>query len=359
MESITTHKLQVSQLIISKAPIRVSTVLGSCVSTCIYSRQYEVGGITHYALPYAHKDFIEEEAFHYGNLAIPYLIDELLKLCSGNITDLEAKLIGGANSKHHSLQPSIGSQNIEVAKAILKSYNIPIVGEAVGGTFGKKLLFDSPSGRVQVMNLSHENDEPHKISPSLKMDHILCIGASTGGTEAIREIITSLPEQIPPVLVVQHIPAGFSRPFAQRLNSLCSFEVKEAEDMDEVRPSRVLIAPGGMQMKIERFSEGLRVRVLDEAPMSRHKPSVDYLFNSVAEEVGRKCLGVILTGMGADGTLGLKAMKSAGAFTIAQDENSSVVFGMPKSAIECGAISKILPLEKIGSEILSRLKVHK
>lgn len=355
MEFVKTHQLQIAQLILSADPIRVSTVLGSCISTCIYSKKHQVGGITHFALPIAPKDVPEEEVFRYGNLAVPYLIEELIKLCTGSVSDLEAKIVGGANNEQHTMQPSIGNQNVEIAEQILKSYNIPIVGESVGGPWGKKLIFDSPSGRVQVMDLV-KDVKTNKTSSSLKTNHLLCIGASTGGTEAIREVITSLPDQIPPTLVVQHIPAGFSKPFAERLNSLCAFEVKEAEDMDEVRPSRVLIAPGGMQMKIQRFPDGLRVRVLDEAPMSRHKPSVDYLFNSVVKEVGGKCLGVILTGMGADGSKGLKAMKSAGAYTIAQDEESSIVFGMPKSAIECGAISKVLPLNKISQEILNKLK---
>jgi two-component system chemotaxis response regulator CheB len=181
----------------------------------------------------------------------------------------------------------------------------------------------------------------------LRQDLILAIGSSTGGTEALREVLTQLPASIPPTLIVQHIPPVFSLAFANRMNELCPFEVKEAADGDEVRPGRVLIAPGGLQMRLVREGSGLKVRVEDTAPVNRHKPSVDVLFDSVAAEIGKKALGVILTGMGADGANGLLKMRQAGARTVAQDEESCVVFGMPREAIARGAAEEIKSLRDI------------
>ena len=180
---------------------------------------------------------------------------------------------------------------------------------------------------------------------------ILAIGASTGGTEALREVLMGLPRNIPPTVIVQHIPPVFSRAFADRLNSLCEFEVKEAENGDAVHENRVLIAPGATQMKLLRKPSGLFVEVNDDPPMNRHRPSVDYLFDSIAEVIGKKAIGVILTGMGADGAKGLLNMRKKGSHTIGQDQESCVVYGMPKAAFEVGAVECVSSLEKIPSEI--------
>jgi two-component system, chemotaxis family, protein-glutamate methylesterase/glutaminase len=189
---------------------------------------------------------------------------------------------------------------------------------------------------------------------------ILAIGSSTGGTEALREIFESLPAKIPPIVIVQHIPAIFSEALARRLDDLSPFEVKEAENRDEIRPGRVLIAPGGKQMKIARDSDGtLRAVVFDGEAVNRHKPSVDVLFDSVADVMGAKAVGVILTGMGSDGAKGLLKMKNSGARTIAQDENSSVVFGMPKEAIRLGGAEVIAPLDEIAEKSMIAVKSTK
>lgn len=185
---------------------------------------------------------------------------------------------------------------------------------------------------------------------------VVAIGASTGGTEALKHVLMMLPERIPPTLIVQHIPPIFSKTFADRLNELCPFEVREAEDGDEIRQSRVLIAPGGQQMRVCRRPSGIYVEVSDGAPVNRHKPSVDFLFDSVAAVYGKNSVGVILTGMGADGARGLLRMREAGARTIAQDEDSCVVFGMPKEAIRLGAAATILPLTEVAKGILSSLE---
>jgi two-component system chemotaxis response regulator CheB len=181
---------------------------------------------------------------------------------------------------------------------------------------------------------------------------IVAIGGSTGGTEALREILTQLPAEIPPVVIVQHIPAVFSLALANRLNELCPFAVKEAEDGDELLPGRVLIAPGGRHLEVRRHGSALRAALLDSEPVNRHRPSVDVLFDSVAAVCGSAAIGVILTGMGADGARGMLAMREAGARTFAQDEESCVVFGMPKEAIRLGGVDKIVGLSEIPEALM-------
>ncbi len=186
--------------------------------------------------------------------------------------------------------------------------------------------------------------------------HVIAIGASTGGTEAIKQLLMGLPKEIPPIVVVQHIPPLFSTAFSKRLNEVCPFEVREAEDGDEVRPGRVLIAPGGRHMELVRKNNKLYAHVSDGEPVNRFKPSVDVLFRSVARVLGSKATGVILTGMGHDGAAGLLAMRKNGAFTIAQDEESSVVYGMPRAAAEMGAATIVEPLENIASALVTNRK---
>jgi two-component system chemotaxis response regulator CheB len=201
----------------------------------------------------------------------------------------------------------------------------------------------------------------HKSSPAQKkyfseLTSLIVLGSSTGGTEAIREIITALPDQIPPMLIVQHIPAVFSAAFAKRMNELCPFEVKEAEDGDEVYANRILIAPGGKQMKLVYKSGKASVEINDDEPVNRFKPSVDYLFLSVAKNIFTSTIAVILTGMGKDGAKGMLELRSLGVRTIAQDESTSVVFGMPREAIAIGAAEYVEPLSEIAERIVSLSK---
>ncbi|MBN9314795.1 MAG: chemotaxis response regulator protein-glutamate methylesterase [Devosia sp.] len=182
-------------------------------------------------------------------------------------------------------------------------------------------------------------------------DPLVCIGASTGGTEALRDVLVELPATTPGILIVQHMPERFTAAFARRLDGLCQMRVKEAEDGDAVEPGSVLIAPGGHHMVLHRTGSRYTVRVIDGPHVSRHRPSVDVLFRSAAYGAGRNALGVLLTGMGDDGARGLLEMREAGAATLAQDEDSSVVFGMPKEAIALGAAQKVVGLRRIAHEI--------
>jgi two-component system, chemotaxis family, protein-glutamate methylesterase/glutaminase len=182
---------------------------------------------------------------------------------------------------------------------------------------------------------------------------LVAIGASTGGTEALREVLEALPADSPPILIVQHMPEKFTTAFARRLDTTCAVRVKEAEDGDLVQPGQVLLAPGNLHMLLVRNGSRYTVKVEEGPHVSRHRPSVDVLFRSVAQAAGRNAMGMILTGMGDDGARGLLEMRQMGSLTLAQDEATCVVFGMPKEAIQRGAAVRTLPLSKMAGEIVS------
>jgi two-component system chemotaxis response regulator CheB len=208
--------------------------------------------------------------------------------------------------------------------------------------------------------LSLPAKSPRQRMPSVALakraaDALIAIGASTGGTEALCVLLGALPEDAPGVVVVQHMPAGFTGQFARRLDASCAISVKEAKDGDHVLRGQALIAPGNRHLIVVREGAHFRVRVVDGALVSQHRPSVDVLFRSVAEAVGRSAIGVLLTGMGRDGANGLRTMKERGAWTLAQDEATCVVFGMPKEAIALGGVDDVVPLARIAPTILGRL----
>ncbi|MCW7537087.1 chemotaxis response regulator protein-glutamate methylesterase [Aquabacterium sp. A7-Y] len=183
-------------------------------------------------------------------------------------------------------------------------------------------------------------------------ERFVAIGTSTGGTQALEEVLTALPRVSPGLVIVQHMPEKFTAAFAARLDTLCEITVKEAEPNDRVLPGRALIAPGGRHLVLRRSGAQYLVDVIDGPPVNRHRPSVDVLFRSAAKAAGANALGVIMTGMGDDGAAGLLEMRQAGARTLAQDERSCVVYGMPKEAVRRGAVERSVPLEAVAREIL-------
>jgi Chemotaxis response regulator containing a CheY-like receiver domain and a methylesterase domain len=192
--------------------------------------------------------------------------------------------------------------------------------------------------------------------PLASTEKLIIVGASTGGTEAIREVLLPLPPDSPAILITQHMPAGFTRSFAQRLDNLCAVTVREAVHGERVLPGHVYLAPGGeAHMKLGRSGANYVIELETSEPVNRHRPSVDVLFYSAAEAAGKNAIGVILTGMGKDGAAGLLAMKKAGAQTLAQDEASCVVYGMPREAVALGAVDEIVPLSQMSERILARL----
>ncbi len=192
----------------------------------------------------------------------------------------------------------------------------------------------------------------------LSTEKIIFIGASTGGTEATREVLLGLPADCPAVMITQHMPPGFTKSYAARLNGLCRIRVAEAVDGERVLPGHAYIAPGGLHLSVERSGANYVARVQDGPPVNRHKPSVEVLFDSAARVVGRNALAVMLTGMGADGAKAMREMRDAGSWNIAQDEATCVVFGMPREAIAHGAAHEVLPLAQIAPRLIEWLRAN-
>ncbi|MBI5833093.1 MAG: chemotaxis response regulator protein-glutamate methylesterase [Armatimonadetes bacterium] len=197
-----------------------------------------------------------------------------------------------------------------------------------------------------------------RLSMTQTTNKVVAIGASTGGTEALTRVLTAMPANAPGIVVVQHMPEHFTRAFANRLNGLCAIEVKEGENNDSVTPGRCIIAPGNYHMVMRRSGARYYVEIKSGPLVSRHRPSVDVLFRSVARYAGRNAIGAILTGMGSDGAKGMAEMKAEGAANVAQDEATSIVFGMPKEAIAAGGVDYVEPLDRVAQRILSLAVSH-
>jgi two-component system chemotaxis response regulator CheB len=207
--------------------------------------------------------------------------------------------------------------------------------------------------KVKQMLKPQKDDSTRHEAIRKKTDKVIAIGASTGGTQAIQKVLMAMPEDAPPIVIVQHMPEYFTRSFADRLNSLCAIEVKEAEDEDQVISGRAIVARGNVHMLLKKErSGGYYVKLKDGPLVSRHRPSVDALFKSVARSAGANAVGVILTGMGSDGADGIKEMHDNGAINVAQDENSCIVYGMPREAVARGGVDHVIPLNMISSKIL-------
>jgi len=209
--------------------------------------------------------------------------------------------------------------------------------------------------KIEKIRASLKEESPRGLALKKTTSRIIAIGASTGGTVAIEHILRAMPENAPGIVIVQHMPEKFTASFAQRLNTICRIEVKEAANGDSILPGRALLAPGNFHMIVKRSGARYHVEVKDGPPVFHQRPSVEVMFNSVAHYVGANAVGVICTGMGADGAGGLLAMRNAGAHTIAQDEQSSVVWGMPGEAVKKGAAESVLPLNQIARKALDYL----
>jgi two-component system chemotaxis response regulator CheB len=198
-------------------------------------------------------------------------------------------------------------------------------------------------------------NEPIHVNAQFSLNKIIAIGASTGGTEAIKAVLTKMPKNCPPIVITQHIPPVFSTSFAERMNRTCIINVKEAEHGDKLNTGWAYIAPGGFHLSIKKQGIGLYCQLDDNDPVNRHKPAVDVLFNSLIEIGAKNIVAAILTGMGSDGAKGLLALKQNGAYTIAQDEYSSVVWGMPKAAVELDAVNEVVALDKVAQSLLKQI----
>ncbi|WP_340607677.1 protein-glutamate methylesterase/protein-glutamine glutaminase [Xenorhabdus bharatensis] len=209
--------------------------------------------------------------------------------------------------------------------------------------------------KISTIKPAQKVDAPLSFKPLLSSEKLIAVGASTGGTEAIKNLLQPLPVTSPALLITQHMPSGFTRSFAERLNKLSQITVKEAEDGERVLPGHAYIAPGDRHMELCRSGANYQIMTSSAPPVNRHRPSVDVLFRSVAKYAGRNAVGVILTGMGSDGAAGLLEMKKAGAYTLAQSETSCVVFGMPRAAIQLGAVDDVMDLQKLSRTMLAKI----
>jgi two-component system chemotaxis response regulator CheB len=229
-----------------------------------------------------------------------------------------------------------------------------VVKSAAQARLGARKRAAPDRGRAPAGKLTADAVLPPPSSRAMAKttEKVVCVGASTGGTEALRVLLEALPANTPGMVIVQHMPEKFTAAFARRLNTLCEVEIKEAVHGDPVLRGHVLIAPGDRHMMLERQGARYHVAVREGPLVSRHRPSVDVLFRSAARSAGSNAIGVIMTGMGDDGARGMAEMKQAGAFNIAQDEATSIVFGMPKEAIARGGVDKVVPLEQIAREVL-------
>lgn len=214
-----------------------------------------------------------------------------------------------------------------------------------------------PRQRAPVVPGQASRALPQLANRIASTEKLIIVGASTGGTEAIKEFLIDMPSDCPGILITQHMPEVFTKSFAARLDSLCRISVKEAGDGERILPGHAYVAPGNWHLLLRRSGANYMTQLSDAEPVNRHRPSVDVLFRSAAEHAGRNVVGVILTGMGKDGAQGMLAMKQAGAYNFAQDEASCVVFGMPKEAIAAGATDETLPLRDMARAVIQRLHV--
>ncbi|MDQ3775163.1 MAG: chemotaxis response regulator protein-glutamate methylesterase [Pseudomonadota bacterium] len=268
---------------------------------------------------------------------------------SADIT-LEALALGAVDfvtKPHMSLQHTVSEFAEELIAKVKVAAKARLKAREAGASralkeFGPRLSAEAVLPRTPPLRAATQ-----------RVVRIIAIGASTGGTEAIKDLLSNLPEDAPATVIAQHIPESFSEPFARRLNGLCALQVCEAHDGQEILPGHAYVAPGSHHLMV--VSEGSRLVCLlsDGPPVNRHRPSVDVLFRSVAQSVGPNALGVILTGMGSDGAQGLLEMREAGAGTMAQDEETSVVWGMPKEGVKLGGVDRILPLDRIAKELMA------
>lgn len=243
-------------------------------------------------------------------------------------------------------KPGSAYSTKEISQKVIKSVRAAASANIKkGAQYGKRQ--QANSSRAQKM-------------PKARLKHttkkLIAVGSSTGGTKALEAILPALPHNLPGMVIVQHMPSVFTKNFANRLDDICKVNVKEAENGDWIRPGQVLLAPGNYHMLVQKKGAKYYTRIKQGPPVNHHRPSADVLFNSVAEAAGVNATGVILTGMGSDGAKGLLAMKEAGAHTIGQNEDSCVVYGMPKVAHEMGAVTQTLPLSNIAAAIVSRAK---
>ncbi|WP_407425009.1 chemotaxis response regulator protein-glutamate methylesterase [Treponema sp.] len=296
------------------------------------------------------KKFFEESKTRFADVV------RAANLCNGRIKQLtpsQARLHSSYADSPRFKQPEPAPVQIEDVEEVqeLEPISEPAAVES------KSALKRDPGSPQPKLSADVILEKPNpSLAPIDTTDIVVAVGASTGGTEALKDFLTMLPADSPGIVIVQHMPEHFTASFAQRLDGLCKISVREAEDGDIVQRGQALIAPGNHHLLLKREGDEYYVEIKDGPLVSRHRPSVDVLFRSAARYAGKNAIGVIMTGMGDDGAKGMKEMHDAGSYNIAQDEATCIVYGMPCEAVKAGAVDKIVPLQNIAGEILNIAK---
>lgn len=349
------------ELTFARQPAEISATVDHSVVVAVWDRVQCKGGACHFLKPSISEASTEANA--YGNYAVTNLLRQC-KAAGSRSQDLVFKIVGGADASSSDSEENVGAANVQSAHDILKKFGFAIEAASVGGQANRHLQFNTTTGRLRVrpdecVSSVEQNAVAKAIilcPPEKCARSLVVIGASTGGTDAVRTVLTSFGPTIPPIVITIHIAENFSKDYADRLNAICRFSVKEATDGAPVTPGTVYIAPGGQHMKLIQLGDRINIRLTDDPPVNRFKPSVDYLYESVLDIKGRHIVPVLLTGMGEDGAAGLLKLHRRGITTLVQDEKTCVVYGMPKAAVELGAADKILPLTSIAPAICGQLR---
>ncbi|WP_458232876.1 protein-glutamate methylesterase/protein-glutamine glutaminase [Roseateles sp. P5_E8] len=320
-----------------------------------------------------------------GAAADPLLAREMIRTLNPDVITLDVEMprMDGLDflSRLMRLRPmpvvmvsTLTERGAEVTLKALELGAVDFVAKPkIGVADGIKLLAQDITDKIRIAAKAHIRRAPPPPVPGApaaapvkavtmaslgraSTEKLIFIGASTGGTEATKDVLINLPADSPAVVITQHMPPGFTKSYAARLDGLCKIRVKEAQDGERILPGHGYIAPGGLHLTVERSGANYIARVQDGEPINRHKPSVEALFLSAAKTVGPNAIGIMLTGMGADGARAMKVMKDAGSYNYCQDEASCVVFGMPREAIAAGAADEVLPLNQIATKVLERLR---
>ncbi len=321
-----------------------------------------------------------------GTAADPFAAREMIRTLNPDVITLDVEMprMDGIDflSKLMRLRPmpvlmvsTLTERGADVTMRALELGAIDFVAKPkIGVADGLKQLAEEITEKIRIASKAHVKRAPAappppapgapaapaKAAPSplgrLSTEKIIFIGASTGGTEATKEVLMNLPADAPGVVITQHMPPGFTKSYAARLDTLCRIRVKEAVDGERILPGHAYIAPGGLHLSVERSGANYIARVRDGEPVNRHKPSVEVLFESAARVVGQNAFGIMLTGMGADGAKAMKTMRDAGSYNYAQNESTCVVFGMPREAIQHGAANEVLPLQDIATHLMEKLR---
>ncbi|HEX5683311.1 MAG TPA: chemotaxis response regulator protein-glutamate methylesterase [Ideonella sp.] len=321
-----------------------------------------------------------------GTAADPFAAREMIRTLNPDVITLDVEMprMDGIDflSKLMRLRPmpvlmvsTLTERGADVTMRALELGALDFVAKPkIGVADGLKQLAEEITEKIRIASKAHVKRAPAappapapgaaaapaKAAPSplgrLSTEKLIFIGASTGGTEATKEVLMNLPADAPAVVITQHMPPGFTRSYAARLDTLCKIRVKEAVDGERILPGHAYIAPGGLHLSVERSGANYVARVRDGEPVNRHKPSVEVLFESAARVVGQNAFGIMLTGMGADGAKAMKTMRDAGSYNYAQNESTCVVFGMPREAIQHGAANEVLPLQDIATHLMEKLR---